>query len=106
MQKISIKELEVLFEKIVEKLTLELGENGVLETKTSAYRSIPSDKWNKFESPEDWSSAKEIEQGDLNDDVMELKKLIYENGRFCTYVDFDRTASLLKELSQVYNAIS
>lgn len=106
MQKISIKELEALFEKIVEKLTYELGENGVVETKTSAYRSIPSDQWNKFESPEDWFSAKEIELGDLGDDVMELKKLIHDKDRFCTYVDFDRMASLLKELSQVYNPIA
>ena len=87
------------------KLKFELGENGVVETKTITYRSIPSNKWNKFEKEADWYSSDEISQGDLDDDIIELKKLIKESDRFCTYVDFDRTASLLKEISQIYNPL-
>jgi len=105
MEKISINEIEGLFEKIIDRLKLELGEQGVVETETIIYRSIPSNKWNKFEKKEDWFSADEISQGDLNDDVKELKKMINDPESSCTYVDFDRTASLLKEMSQIYNPI-
>lgn len=105
MEKISIKEIEGLFQKIVDRLKVELGEQGIVETQTVIYRSIPSNKWNKFEKKEDWFLADEISQGDLSDDIIELRKMINDPERPCTYVDFDRTASLLKELSQIYNPI-
>lgn len=105
MKKISITEIEILFEKIINRLKLELGDDGIVKTETIIYRSIPSNKWNKFEKNEDWFSADEISQGDLDDDIDELKKLINNTERPCTYVDFDRTASLLKEMSQIYNPI-
>jgi len=53
----------------------------------------------------DWNSVKVIDLGSLKDDVEELEKLTKNKERICTYVDFDRVASLLREISQVNNPI-
>ena len=66
---------------------------------------ISTQKWDKFEKSEDWSSASEINLGDLDDDIEMLTKLAEDETRICTYVDFDRVASLLREISQVNNPI-
>ena len=105
MNSIKVSELKILFQKIIEKLETEYSSETELELKTITYRLISSDKWNKFEKPEDWFSASEISQGDLQDDVMELKKLISDDDRIATFVDFDRLASVLREISEVENPI-
>ena len=105
MNKIKISELKILFDKIIEKLETEYGKETELELKTIIYRLIPTEKWDKFDKPEDWFSASEINQGDLQDDLMELRKLITEKNRIATFVDFDRLASILREVSQVENPI-
>jgi len=105
MSEIKISELKILFNRVTERLESELGENGKIELKTSLYRLIPTEKWSTFEKPEDWFSASEIDQGDLEDDLIELKKLIKDEDRICTYVDFDRLASILREISQVENPL-
>ena len=102
MNKIKISELKKLFDKVIEKLELEYGNDAELELNTSIYRLIPTDKWDEFIKPEDWHSASEIAQGDLQDDMTELKKLLTED-RITTFVDFDRLASVLREISQNEN---
>ena len=105
MNEIKISELKILFNKVIDKLESEKGAEGQIELETIIYRLVPTEKWNKFEKPEDWFSASEIDQGDLNDDLMELKKLVDDKERVCTYVDFDRLASILREISQMENPI-
>ena len=105
MSDIKISELKILFNRVIEKLESEKGKEGKIELDTIIYRLIPTQKWNTFEKPEDWFSASEIDQGDLNDDLMELKKLVDDDERFCMYVDFDRLASILREISQVENPL-
>lgn len=105
MSEIKVSELKILFNRVIDKLESEKGAGGQIELETIIYRLIPTEKWNKFKKPEDWFSASEIDQGDLNDDLMELKKLIDDKERVCTYVDFDRLASILREISQVENPI-
>ncbi|MBQ4804522.1 hypothetical protein J8L88_16800 [Aquimarina sp. MMG015] len=105
MNTIKVSELKTLFERVIEKLETEYSSDTEMELKTIIYRLIPTEKWNKFEKPEDWFSTSEIDQGDLQDDVMELKKLISDKERIATFVDFDRLASVLREISQVENPI-
>jgi len=105
MKNIKVSELKILFEKMIDKLETEYGKEAELELKTIIYRLIPTEKWDKFDKPEDWFSASEISQGDLQDDLMELRKLITQKNRIATFVDFDRLASILREISQVENPV-
>ena len=105
MSKIRISELKSLFCRVIDKLEFKKGKEGKIELETIIYRLIPTEKWNKFDKPEDWFSASEIDQGDLDGDLMELKKLVSDDERACTYVDFDRLASILREISQVENPL-
>ena len=102
---IKVSELKILFERIIEKLETEYSSDAEMELKTIIYRLIPTEKWDKFEKPEDWFSASEIMQGDLQDDIMELKRLTTDKDKIATFVDFDRLASVLREISQVENPI-
>ncbi|MBC8756414.1 hypothetical protein H2O64_17190 [Kordia sp. YSTF-M3] len=105
MSNIKVSELKILFERVINKLETEYGKDSEMKLNTSVYRLIPTYKWNKFEKPEDWFSASEISQGDLQDDLMELKKLIKDDDRICTFVDFDRLASIIREISEVENPV-
>lgn len=106
MNRIKTSELKILFDRVIEKLEQELGFDGEVELKTSVYRLIPTEKWNSFNKPEDWFSASEIDQGDLDDDLNELRKIVQDVERPCTYVDFDRLASILREISEVRNPLN
>ena len=105
MNTIKVSELKTLFKRVIEKLETEYSSDAEMELKTIICRLIPTEKWNKFEKPEDWFSASEIMQGDLQDDIMELKKLTTDKDRIVTFVDFDRLASILREISQVENPL-
>ena len=105
MSTIRISELKLLFERVIEKLETQYSSDAEFELNTIIYRLIPTEKWDKFDKPEDWFSASEIDQGDLQDDIMELKKLTTDKDRIATFVDFDRLASVLREISQVENPI-
>jgi len=105
MNTINVSELKTLFERVIKKLKTEYSSDTEMELKTIIYRLFPTEKWNKFEKPEDWFSASEIDQGDLQDDVMELKKMISDNERIATFVYFERLASVLREITQVENPI-
>lgn len=98
MKTITINQLETVFGRVIDKLKFELGKDGEFKSDTSWYREIPADKWTKF----DGGSNDEI-TGDLQDDIDELIKLANDKSRICTYVDFDRISSLLKEISQIQN---
>ena len=103
MSKIKVSELKILFDKVIEKLEFEYGKDAEFEINTGIYRLIPTDKWDEFKKPEDWHSASEIDRGDLQDDLTELKKLITNDNRITTFVDFDRLASVLREISEEEN---
>ncbi|WP_435623777.1 hypothetical protein [Flagellimonas sp.] len=105
MNSIRVSEIKILFQRIIEKLEDEYGQDSELELKTSAYRLIPTEKWDDFDSPENWFSATQISLGDLQDDLSELKKLIKDKDRHTTFVDFDRLASILREISKVENPV-
>jgi hypothetical protein len=105
MSDIKISELKTLFNRLIEKLEFEKGKEGKIELKTNIYRLIPTEKWDKFEKPEDWFSASEISQGNLIDDLIELKNILTDKEKIFTYVDFDRLASVLREISQIENPI-
>jgi hypothetical protein len=106
MNKIKTSELRLIFERVIEKLETLYGADAGIDLNTIVYRIIPTEKWNKFEKPEDWFSASDIDQGDLHDDLTQLKKLIQEKDQICTFVDFDRLASILREISQVKNPVT
>ena len=101
----TVNELEEIFSRIIGKLKFEVGEDSQIKVETDTYRIIPTEKWNKFDESEDWNSAKEIDLGSLKDDIEELEKLVNNKDRICTYIDFDRVASLLREISQIYNPV-
>ena len=103
MDSIKVSELKILFERVIEKLEEEYGKDTELELKTSAYRIIPTEHWADFDKPENWFSASQISLGDLTDDLLELKKMLKSRDRLTTFVDFDRLASILREISEIEN---
>lgn len=98
MKHITINQLENIFQRILKKLIFELGKDGEFKTETSWYREIPADKWTNLSG-----TSKDEITGDLQVDIQELVKLANDENRICTYVDFDRVSSLLKEISQTQN---
>lgn len=104
-RQMKVYELEEIFERLIDKLKFEIGNDSEILTETDAYRLIPTENWNKFDKPEDWNTASEIDLGSLKDDIEELEKLARSKERICTYVDFDRLASLLREISHMNNPI-
>lgn len=67
-----------------------------IEIDTDWYRKIPADQWTNFIDPE-------IVTGSLEDDVMEVTKMVNDPERPCTFVDFDRVAAMLNAISQQLN---
>lgn len=66
---------------------------------TDLYQVIPTDAWDKFDNPE-------IVVGSLYDDLDSLTKTLNNPENVLTYVDFDRTASLLRYLSEKLNPVT
>jgi hypothetical protein len=96
MVKINISELEQIFSKVIKKLRLEEEQELIIEE--DLYRFIPTDEWTSF-------AVDVIEIGSLSDDINNLKKMITDNQRPCTFVDFDRLASVLRAISQIKNPV-
>jgi len=67
-----------------------------VEIGNDLYRVIPADEWTNFEKDV-------IVVGSLSDDIESLKLMINDLERPCTYVDFDRVASVLHAISQAIN---
>ena len=94
MNKISVVEIRQVFERIINKLELENEVN--VEFEKDLYRYIPTDQWDKYDEVV-------IEEGSLYDDLDSLRLLANDPKRPCTYVDFDRIASVLRAISQKNN---
>ena len=69
-----------------------------IEIHTDYYRIIPTDEWETYDKDV-------IELGSLDDDIMELTDMSQNPDRPCTYVDFDRAASVLRAISQINNPV-
>ena len=97
MESINVNQIRGILNRILDKLEFEVGENEI-PLKTDFYKLIPTEKWDDV-------TSSEVNVGSLSDDVIELKKLLINRNRPCTYVDFDRFASLLREISQIMNPV-
>ncbi len=96
--KISTKDLEEIFNLIIEKLhsegigSVELGEKDF-------YWLVGSPEWTNFDK------TIKPEVGSLKDDWTSLKKLLTKQGRPTTFVDFDRVAAILRFISENQNPV-
>ncbi len=93
---VSIFELSIIFQRIIDKLQFE--EISEMNVSIDFYKYIPTDEWASL-------SNDVIEIGSLSDDIDNLKRLVVDKNRPCTYVDFDRLASLLRAISQLNNEV-
>lgn len=96
MKKIRLDELSIIFNRIIKKLEFENYKE--IRINEDLYRYIPTEKWSSFDD-------EIIETGSLFDDVDELLKLVQDIKRPCTYVDFDRMASILRAISKTNNPV-
>lgn len=96
MEKLKVKDLESAFARIIEKL----NEEGVeeIDFPYDFYRVIPRHKLEVI-----YSEDNEYQVGSLEDDVESIKKLVNDKESVCTYVDFDRVASVLTVVSEDRN---
>src|ERR1051325_2259024 len=98
MKTINVNTLEKAFIRIIEKLKNE--DIKEIELLYDLYRIIPTGKWQISQS------ENKIEHtGSLQDDLDEIEKLIADKSRPCTYVDFDRVASILRYVSETQNPV-
>jgi hypothetical protein len=96
MNTVRTKDLEEMFNRIINKLEqLDIKE---IDIQTDLYTVITADQWEKFEKAE-------TVVGSLDDDIENLLLMINDTERPCTFVDFDRTASVLRAISQRINPI-
>ena len=95
MEKISLSEIEEIFKRLIEKLKFEEFKETSIDTDN--YWIITADEWSDFENEVDPSV------GSLIDDVEALKLLIEDSDRPCSFVDFDRFASVLRYISEKMN---
>lgn len=96
MSSIKISEIELIFSKVIEKLKFEVDRE--INIEEDFYKFIPTDEWSSF-------AEEVIETGSLSDDIENLKKLVFDKEHPCTYVDFDRLASVLRAISQIKNPV-
>lgn len=97
MRQIQKKTLEKLFSRLMSKLQNENIESIILDD--DLYRFIPTDEWANYENDV-------ILEGSLYDDIDSLNKLLENPQHICTYVDFDRFASVLRAISEKINPVS
>jgi len=98
MREVNIEFLKKVFSRIVEKLEYENVTSVKIED--DLYNKIPTHKWSIYNNPEDV-----IVMGSLEDDIDSLRQLITDSERPCTYVDFDRFASVLRAISEIRNPV-
>lgn len=96
MSAVQVSDLKTIFKRIIDKLEYENIKE--IQLDTDLYRFIPTDEWETYEKDV-------IELGSLDDDIESLLLIVKDIGRPCTYVDFDRLASLLRAISQVNNPV-
>ena len=97
MNTIEINTLKLIFRELIKKLEKE-GVNEI-PIDYDLYKLIPSDKWSIYES----NTEDHIVIGSLLDDLESIQKILNIKERICTYVDFDRVASLLHYISEKLN---
>jgi hypothetical protein len=91
MKSITKEDIKIIFDSILEKLDRENVKEIAIQQ--DLYRFIPTDEWDSYER--NYSI-----EGSLFDDLDSLKLLIADRSRFCSYVDFDRMASILRYISE------
>lgn len=91
--------LKQIFALMIQKLENE--DVKTIQIADDLYNKIPTHKWDISNS----NIEESIVIGSLVDDYETLIKLITDKERPCTYVDFDRMASLLRAISQNRNPI-
>ena len=94
---INIQELKLCFNQILDKLSEDNVDT--VELDVDYYREIPTTKWANFK----YDEAPIEHVGSLYDDIASLKMMINNPEVPCTYVDFDRLASVLRAISQENN---
>ena len=90
-----------MLSKVFDSLLLKLEQDDVNEVvlQNDYYRLIPTDEWTNFEN--------QVEVvGSLVDDFDSLNLVINDSERLPTYVDFDRTASILRAISETLNPVN
>lgn len=93
--KINVDLLEKALTRIIEKLKFEnINE---IELPYDLYQIIPTDQWQIS------NNEAKILTGSLVEDLEEVNKLVQNPNSVCTYVDFDRIASILRIISQIQN---
>ncbi len=100
MRTITPIELQKIFDKIIKKLLENEVDEIIIEY--DLYNKIPANKWNIY----DKEIEKNVVMGSLYDDVDELKNIIDNKEEICTFVDFDRTASILHYISEKLNPVA
>ena len=93
MKSIKTSDLKLVFSRIIKKLEYEGLES--IETESDLYNIIPADKWDITNNIDDV-----VIIGSLQDDIECIEKLAGDPNRICTYVDFDRVATILRAISQ------
>lgn len=94
MSTLNREEFQRILTVVLDKILLYAAEP--IEFHEDHYRLIPTESWQGFDEPV-------IHDCSLSDDIGELKKLAADPSRPCTFVDFDRFASVLRALSQMFN---
>ena len=92
MNKLSKTELEVFFNLVLRKLSIDKIEDILFDM--NEYWIITTDEWNEF---------KQIPVpavGSLEEDIRYIKKSI-ANNEIISYVDLDRLASVLRAISEI-----
>lgn len=96
MIQVKIDILKAALHRMLHKLEKEDITDIVIED--DLYNIIPTDEWSIINNPKDV-----VVIGSLQDDYDNLEKLALDSHRPCTYVDFDRLASILRAISQKQN---
>jgi hypothetical protein len=96
MRTINVDFIEMVFKRIIEKLRFEVEDDSI-EINVDFYLNIPTSEWDNYEHS--------VLPESLSDDIDSLELLVKDKERVCTYVDFDRVASLLRAISQIKNPV-
>jgi hypothetical protein len=83
MTNITLHQLSIVFQKIINKLEFERFTE--INLTNDFYNLIPTEDWAMVENYN-------VDIGSLGDDIHNLKLLAINEERPCTYVDFDRLA--------------
>ena len=96
MKEVKIEMLREVFNRIIKKLEYENVKSIVISE--DLHNIIPTNKWSIYNNPQDV-----VMMSSLVDAIENLEQLAIDKNRVCTYVDFDRLASLLRIISEIRN---